>query len=90
MQTTPNPDLDLSIIIPVYNEEKTVIRLLKKLEHLKKKLNTAKLEIIIINDGSTDKSKTLINENKELFDKAHHLKNNQGKGKCLSRHLSLD
>ena len=40
--------MSLAIVIPVYNEEKTVIRLLKKLEHLKKKLNTAKLEIIII------------------------------------------
>ena len=80
--------ISISIIIPVYNEEKTLIRLLKKIEHLKKKLNTAKLEIIVINDGSTDKTESLISENKELYDKVHHLKNNQG-WKTLVRKSSI-
>ena len=40
---------NLSIIVPVYNEEATLLNVLKKLDFLKDKCN---LEIIIINDGS--------------------------------------
>ncbi len=47
----------LSIIIPVYNEEETVIELLNKV--LTVNLSVKK-EIIIVNDGSTDSSLSLI------------------------------
>jgi glycosyltransferase involved in cell wall biosynthesis len=42
----------LSIIIPVYNEEKTVIEVLEKIK--KNSSNAFKYEIIVIDDGSTD------------------------------------
>ena len=32
MQITPNPDLELSIIIPVYNERDNLVPLERKLE----------------------------------------------------------
>ena len=54
----------LSIIIPVYNEERTLLIILKKIEIIKKFCD---LEIIIINDGSTDNSKKIIDENKNLY-----------------------
>ena len=41
----------LSIIIPIYNEEKTILELLKKVSILKKKCS---LEVIVVNDGSSD------------------------------------
>ena len=41
----------ISIIIPVYNEEKLIKNLLLKVNSIKK----IKKEIIFINDGSTDK-----------------------------------
>ncbi len=70
----------LSIIIPVYNEEKTLLNVLNKV----KKLDTiCKLEVIIVNDGSSDKSKEIIDNNKSLFSKAIHLKKNCGKGKAV-------
>ncbi len=70
----------LSIVIPVYNEEKTLLNLLNKV----KKLDTiCKLEVIIVNDGSTDKSQEIIDNNKSLFNKAIHLKKNSGKGKAV-------
>ena len=43
-----------SIIIPVFNEEETLEKLLKKVCKQKENFN---LEIIIINDGSTDSTK---------------------------------
>jgi len=70
----------LSIIIPVYNEERTLLIILKKIEIIKKFCD---LEIIIINDGSTDNSKKIIDENKNLYTKAIHLVKNSGKGKAV-------
>jgi glycosyltransferase involved in cell wall biosynthesis len=48
----------LSIIIPVYNEEQTVLELFKKVHAVK--LPGIKKEIIIVDDGSTDNSQKLI------------------------------
>ena len=42
----------LSIIIPVYNEEKTVIEVLKRINNTSS--NLFKYEIIVVEDGSTD------------------------------------
>ena len=70
----------LSIIIPVFNEEKTLLSILEKLEILKSK---CKLEIIIVNDGSKDNSKEIIESNKNLYSNAIHLKYNSGKGKAV-------
>ncbi len=51
----------ISIIIPVYNEERTVFQIIGKVKKLKfpKKI---KKEIIIVNDASTDKSMIFINK----------------------------
>jgi glycosyltransferase involved in cell wall biosynthesis len=68
----------LSIIIPVYNEEETIIKILEK---IKKNLsNLIKHEIIVIDDGSTDGSKKLIENNKHLYDKFLVNETNMGKG----------
>ena len=51
----------LTIIVPVYNEEENLIRVE---EELSKYLKTATVptKILLVNDGSTDKSQLLINE----------------------------
>ena len=49
----------VSIIIPLYNEEKTIVFLLRKLLMIMPKVNK---EIIIINDGSTDKSFDIVKD----------------------------
>ena len=41
----------ISVIIPVYNEEKTFLKILEKYNLLKKNIN---FEVIIVNDGSND------------------------------------
>ena len=49
----------LSIIIPVFNEFNTLDKLLKKIF----KLNLSK-QIIVVDDGSTDKSRKILNRYK--------------------------
>ena len=71
----------LSIIVPVYNEIKTVEIILKKLVHLKLYNNLQK-ELIIIDDCSTDGSIDILKKyaNKHSFIKAIYKKKNKGKG----------
>ncbi len=70
----------LSIVIPVYNEERTILNILEKIKILKIECDT---EVIIINDGSSDNSKKIIDENKHLYTKVVHLSKNSGKGKAV-------
>lgn len=51
----------LSVIIPVYNEEKTIHLILDKVKQVKLPFNITK-EIIIVNDCSTDFTKNAIEE----------------------------
>ena len=68
----------LSIIIPTYNEERTVIEVLKKIKN--NSPNLCKYEVIVIDDGSTDQSRKLLENSKDLFDKLLVNKTNKGKG----------
>ena len=75
----------LSIIIPVYNEEKT---LLKSLESVKKLgSNLKEHEIIVVNDGSTDNTAKILEENKNLYDKLLTNESNRGKGYSIKKGL---
>lgn len=83
--------MKLSIIIPVFNEEKFIGQTLKKAA----KANSLGLvkEIIIIDDGSTDQSKSLIRKTVRQIKKTEKsiifieifLPNNQGKGSALKK-----
>ncbi len=67
----------VSIIIPIYNEERVIKKLLKRVNSVKK----IKKEIILINDGSTDQTlKILQKDCKKMYAKLISYKNNRGKG----------
>lgn len=70
----------ISIILPVYNEEKFVVKILNKV--IKSNTLNLKKEIIIVNDGSTDNTKQKIDNflktNKNII--FINQKNNSGKG----------
>jgi glycosyltransferase involved in cell wall biosynthesis len=74
-----------SIIIPVFNEEKTIKLILDKVLEQKE----YDKEIIVIDDCSTDKTKLLI-EN-EYSDKVKLISNNQnyGKGYCIRKGIEI-
>ncbi len=51
------------LIIPAYNEEKSILSVVNKIEKYNKKNNT-NYSIIVINDGSTDNTERILCENK--------------------------
>ncbi len=65
--------MNFSLIIPIYNEGKTLKTLLNEL----KKLNI-NLEIILVNDGSTDSTESILKNQKNI--RVIHNKINKGKG----------
>ena len=73
----------LSIIIPVYNEEKTVLKSLQSLKDLNK--NLFQHEVIVVNDGSQDSTSKILNENKNLYDKLLTNETNKGKGFSIKK-----
>ncbi|WP_026839478.1 glycosyltransferase family 2 protein [Gillisia sp. JM1] len=82
----------LSILIPAYNEEKTISSILEVLKDLKLEYPLEK-ELIIVNDFSTDRTKELIEDfikfNPELSIKLHNQEFNQGKGAALHKAIQL-
>lgn len=81
-----NNKISLSVIIPVYNEEKTVLKLLNNLSVI---VNYCKTEIIVINDGSTDSTKKILSENNTYYNKLINLEKNRGKGKAVIEGLKV-
>lgn len=69
--------MKLSIIVPVYNEEKTIAEVIEKLENVKLPI---KKEIIVVDDASTDN--TLKNIKSKEVKLIKH-KTNLGKGAAL-------
>ena len=69
---------DLSIIIPVYNEIKTIKKIIKKIKDLK-----VRKQIIVVDDGSNDGTRDVLIKNKNKIDKLIFHKNNLGKGAAI-------
>ena len=71
--------MKLSIVIPCYNEEKNLPYLISKLEKI---LQNKLYEVILINNGSKDKSKEIIDKFKLKYInlKSLNLKVNKGYG----------
>jgi len=59
----------LSVVVPFYNEEETIIDLYNRLKKVLQELNKS-YEIIFINDGSKDKTPEILND---LFNKDQNL-----------------
>lgn len=76
----------LSIIIPVYNSEKYLTRCLNSVINQSYK----NIEIIIINDASTDNSQNIINTYKEKDARIISLINKKNRSHAFSRNTGLD
>jgi len=82
--TPPQPKRLVSIIIPVYNEERYIAQVIEKALTADLGAENLEREIIVVNDGSTDKTQTVIEQIK-LPVRAFNLKPNQGKGAALQK-----
>ena len=70
--------IKLTIIIPVYNEIKTIEKLIKKIL----KINIKK-QLIIVDDGSSDGTELILKKYKNRIDKLIFHKKNRGKGAAI-------
>ena len=78
--------MKIFVIVPVYNEERRAVKTIKKVLSV-----NAKLEIIIVNDGSTDNSLKIINKsfekNKRVIIASHVI--NLGKGAAMKTGMRI-
>ena len=74
--------MKISIIIPCYNEESTILKILNKVNEQKNKFD---LEIIVSDDGSKDSTLDLLKESNYLYDKLIKSEKNEGKGAALKK-----
>ena len=82
-------NIKLSIIIPVYNEDQYILKLLDELKYF---YNSDENEIIIVDDGSTDNSLIIVNQYKNEKDynfllKVIKIEDNLGKGNAIQEGL---
>lgn len=74
----------LSVIIPIYNEAQTVARLIEQV--LAVELGDIEREIIVVNDGSTDRSRDVLERiavRRSDLVKVYHHEQNRGKGAAI-------
>ena len=95
LMTVQHASVELSVIVPAYNEEKRLpIMLNEALEYLDSRVekdSTFSYEIIIVDDGSKDKTKEVgwdyakRQKNKNNQIRVLSLKKNRGKGGAVKR-----
>ena len=73
-----NKSIKVTVIIPTYNEERSIMKTIEHLETILVDSNFS-YEIIVVNDGSIDKTIKQLSECKSNFILINH-ENNQGVG----------
>ena len=75
----------ISILIPSFNEEKTILNVLNRIS--KTMDSSINYEVVIINDGSTDNTLKLLEQNKNLYNQLITYERNYGKGNAIKKGL---
>lgn len=70
----------LSIVVPAWNEEKTLAQLVKKVMSIKYP-HINEIEVIIVNDGSQDNTWAIMQDLEKNFPEVHAFSNEQNSGK---------
>lgn len=76
--------MKLSVIIPVYNEEMTIGKLIDRVQRVD--IGNIEMEVIVANDGSTDTSETIIEnlrQSQPQLIRAYSMPINLGKGAAI-------
>jgi dolichol-phosphate hexosyltransferase len=79
---------ELSILMPVYNEEATIERAIERV--LRADVGTDSYELVVIDDGSTDRTRELLSA-REWPDQVRitHAAENRGKGQAIRTALGI-
>jgi glycosyltransferase involved in cell wall biosynthesis len=80
------PEAELSILMPVYNEEATIVQAIERA--LAADLGTDSYELVIVDDGSTDGTRSLLTE-REWPEQVRitYADRNRGKGQAIRKAL---
>lgn len=76
----------VSILVPAYNEEKTIAQVLERVRA--QSIPGIELEIVVVNDGSKDRTREILDSRPELYDHAVHQANG-GKGAAVKAGLAV-
>lgn len=80
-----NDNLKISVILPVYNCEKFIERAIKSVQNQ----TYRNWELIVVNDGSTDRSSQIVKKYMEK-DPRIHLNNKENEGVSVARNIGID
>ncbi len=73
--------ISVSILIPAYNEEATILEILRKVHAVK--CRGVEFEVLVIDDGSTDLTIELLEDQPELYSRLLRMPKNGGKGAAV-------
>jgi len=79
--------LTVSIVVPAYNEQATIVELLTKVRE--QKVDGVRFEVIVVDDGSTDGTGTLLAKHPALYDALVTQPKNMGKGAAVLAGLQI-
>jgi glycosyltransferase involved in cell wall biosynthesis len=78
------PSLELSVVVPAYNEEARLPRTLERIREYLRRAHPSS-EIIVVDDGSTDRTAEVVRSlQKEMPGQLHLLPNGENRGKGYS------
>lgn len=76
----------ISVVIPVFNEEETIIGVLERVREQAVKGVT--FEVVVVNDGSSDSTPEKLDAHPELYEQVIHMAQNGGKGAAVKAGLA--
>jgi len=77
--------MKLSVIIPAYNEEATIIEILRMVNA--QSIDGIELEVLVVDDGSEDRTVALLEADPSLYTKLIKMPRNGGKGAAIKAGL---
>ena len=78
--------ITVSVLIPTYNEEATILEILRKVRAVKYK--DVKFEVLVIDDGSKDRTIELLETSPDLYEQLIKIPQNGGKGAAVKAGLA--
>ncbi len=82
----PSAPIRVSVVVPAYNEEKTIAQVLERVRA--QAIAGIELEIVVVNDGSRDRTREILDARPELYDQVVHQANG-GKGAAVKTALTV-